>query len=243
MTVTATQGGSTANGLALRVFTLTGAAAVAAQAGGSASAHITAALAFTASITTAAGSNVYGASSRGGPTQVSTGSNATLVDDVQDSTNGERYVTVKALNVASGATTRGHTTTVTNQSGAVALLEILASGTLTEDAANSPAVASTTAALTVTTASFNPGAGSLLVALIASDGGAAVTTMTVTDNLGAHLNWTEKVKNNPSGGDYAGVWIADVPAAGAAGLLPQQERRRSPLYVPPRHHSLPAYVR
>jgi hypothetical protein len=213
ITVTATQGGSTANGLVLRVFVLTGAAAVAAQSGASTNNQFLNATSFTQSITTTAGSNVYGASSHF-PNAASTGSNATIVDDVADAANNGRYTTFKALNVTGGATTRGFT--VATSSGPFAQLEILAAGTLAEDASG-PAAASTTAAVTVTTASFTPPPGSLLVALVASDGGGTVTTMTVS---GGGLVWAEKVKNNPSAGDYAGVWIADVPAAG--GPLPAQ---------------------
>jgi hypothetical protein len=211
MTVTATQGGSTANGLALRVFVLTGAASAAAQSGASTNNQFLAATTWTQSITTTAGSNVYGAASHFGSNDVATASNATIVDDIADATNSERYVTFKALNVTSGATTRGFTLGA-GDTGPFAQLEILAAGTLAEDA-SSPAVASTTSATTVTTASFTPPAGSLLVALVGSDGGATVTTMTVS---GGGLTWVEKVKNNPSGGDYAGVWIADVPGAVSA---------------------------
>lgn len=244
MTVTATQGGSTANGLILRLYVLTGALPVASQTGGTASL-------FTASTTVAsatgtiqqASSRVYGAIIGAGGQAFTTGVGAgsTLVDTPVG--NGDSYGTFKNLTPATGSQNYG-LNCAANQNSGVTWLEVLAAATLAEDA-SAPALAnaSSAAVTTVTTASFTPPAGSLLVALVASDGGAAVTTMTVTDNLGTHLNWTQKVVQNPTGGDYAGVWIADVPAAGAAGLLPQQERRRSPLYVPPRHHSLPAYVR
>jgi len=49
MTVTATQGGSTANGLALRVFVLTGAAVVASQTGASTNNQFVNATSFTQS--------------------------------------------------------------------------------------------------------------------------------------------------------------------------------------------------
>lgn len=212
LTVTATQGGGS-NGMLLRVFVLTGAAAVSGQTGANTNNQFSGATAFTQSITTTAGSNVYGAASHGSGSS-DTGSNATVVDSLDDSTNGWHYTTFKALNVTGAATTRGFTVSPAN-TGPFAQLEILASGTLAEDSSG-PAAASTTAATTVTTASFTPPNSSLLVALVGSNGGAGVTTMTVTDNLGGHLNWTEKVKNNPSGGDYAGVWIADVPSGGTS---------------------------
>ena len=212
ITVTATQGGSTANGMALRVFVLTGAKTAGQQAAGAAAVNslFSGATSFTQSITTTAGSNVYGASSRSGPTQASTGSNATIVDDIQDSTNSERYVTFKALNVTGAATTRGYTTTPA-ATGPGAMQEFLAATTLAEDS-SAPAVASTTAATAVTTGSFTPPQGSLLVAAVSSDGGAGTTTMTVSDSSG--LAWTEGAHNNTSGGDYAGIWFADVPGVG-----------------------------
>ena len=225
ITVTATQGGSTANGFLLRVYVITGAKPSASQTGGSANAAITSSTAFTASITTSAGSNVYGASSRGTGGDSATGSNATVVDNVADVTNSEEYTTFHALNVTSGATVRGFTAGG-NDSGPLAMLEILAAGTLAEDA-SAPAQVNTSGAGPLSTASFTPPGGSLLVALIGSDGGAAVTTFTVS---GGGLTWTEKVKNNPSGGDYAGVWIADVPAA--AGGPPATPRRAGAFTIP-----------
>jgi len=220
MTVTATQGGSTATGLVLRVYVVTGAAVVASQSGGSFNNQFTGTTTWTGSITTTAGSNVYGgaAGSNSGP--VLTGSNATVVDNVPDTGNVESYISFKALNVTTGATTRGFTSTAA-MGGPLAMLEILASGTLAEDASAPPA-ASTTTAITIVTASFTPPGGSLLVAIVGSDGGAGITTMTVS---GGGLTWTEKVKNNPSAGDYAGVWIADVAGgAGVSGKAPPGAR-------------------
>ena len=238
ITVTATQGGSTGASLLLRVFVLTGAKAVASQAGASTNNQFSATTTWTQSITTTAGSNVYGAGAHGTPGSTDTGSNTTIVDDVSDATNSWQYVTFKALNVTSGATARGFTIG-SAQSGPFAQLEILAAATLAEDG-SAPAVASGagTANLTVTTASFTPPAGSLLVAIVSSNGGSGVTTMTVSDS--SSLAWTEKVKNNPSNGDYAGVWIADVPA-GASAVLPfqpgktwrRQFRHRQLLLAPP----------
>ena len=111
MTVTATQGGSVANGFLLRVFVLTGAKASAAQTGASFNNQFATVTAFTGSITTTAGSNVYGAAAWTNPANAATGTNTTIVDDVADTTNGEEYVTFKALNVTAGATTRGATAT------------------------------------------------------------------------------------------------------------------------------------
>ena len=64
---------------------------------------------------------------------------------------------------------------------------------------------SVTGAEVAATAAFNPPPGSLLVALVASHGGVGTETMAVS---GGGFKWTELVKNDPAGGDYAGVWIA-----------------------------------
>src|SRR5258707_8774273 len=215
ITVTATQGGSTLKGMALRVFVLTQAAAV--QNGATANAQIPTSTAFTTSITTTqTGSRVYGAGAHANVTD-SAAALTTLVDDVADAVNSEQYFTFKATSLTGtpGATTLG-VTAASATAGPLALAEIKTAGTLTEDVSG-PAVASTTAAIFVTTASFTPPPGSLLVALVASDGSTGITTMTLSDTSGLGLIWTELVKNNPSGGDYAGVWVAQVPVAGSAG--------------------------
>lgn len=220
LTVTATQGGTTANGMLLRVFVLTGAAAAASQTGATSATFKAVTTTFTNSITTTqAGSRVYGAAE---PQSNGLGATAaaatTLVDNVDDNANADTYASFKATSLTGtpGATTLGLALTSSAQ-GPIVMLEVLASGTLAEDG-SSPAAASTTSATTVSTASFTAPGGSLLVALIAADGGTGVETMTVS---GGSLTWTEKVKQNASGQDYAGVWIADVPGT-AAGLLPQQ---------------------
>lgn len=210
LTVTATQGGVTGNGMLLRVLVLTGAKTVANQTGGLNNVSFTSGAASLSVTTTQTGSRVYAGCSDGSPASALTPNGVTtVIDDVADATNGEHYITWKATSLTGtpGPTTLGGT--AGSSSGPLAALEVLTSGTLAEDG-SAPAVVSTTSATTVTTASFTPVSGALLVALIGSDGGAGTTTMTVTDNLGTHLNWTEQVKNNAS--DYAGVWIADVPA-------------------------------
>ena len=221
ITVTATQGGSTANGFALRVFVLTGAKPVASQTGNSNSTQFSSVSSFTASITNSAGSSIYMASSRSGAATAASGSSMTIVDDINDAAaNGEWYTTGHVTGLSSGTTTRGYTQ-VGTVSGPFVMLEILAAGTLAEDASGTGLTANTSGAGPVSVGPFTPPPGSLLVALIGSDGGAGSTTFTMS-NSGTALNWTEKVKNNPSAGDYAGVWIADVPAASSspAELIP-----------------------
>src|SRR5258708_1655760 len=214
ITVTATQGGTTANGMALKVFVLTQAAAV--QNGATANTNFSSApRAHTLSITTTqTGSRVYGAIEWSVNSAATAAALTTVVDDVADAPNSDEYLTFKATSLRGtrGATTLGATSAGTT-TGPLAMAEILTAGTLTEDA-STPAVASTTAAQTIVTAGFTPPPGSLLVALVASNGGAGVTTMAVS---GGGLAWSEQSKNNPSAGDYAGVWIAQVPAGGGGG--------------------------
>src|SRR5260370_35673234 len=71
--------------------------------------------------------------------------------------------------------------------GQTALVEILAAGTITEDA-SSPASASTTAAASVATASFTPPPGALLVAIVSADASSAAFG-TAADS--SALIWTE----------------------------------------------------
>jgi len=219
--ITAAQGGSTAAGLAMRIFVLTQAAAT--QDGGTQNASISSSTAFTGSITTTqTGSRVYGAVSHTNVSDVAA-ANSTLLDDVADATNNGRYVTFKATTLTGtpGATTLG-VTAASSTTGPLAQAEVKTSGTLTEDG-SAPAPVSTTSATFVSCANFTPPAGSLLVVLVASDGGTGITTMSVS---GGGLNFTELVKNNPSGLDYAGVWVAQVPAGGGIGPLPSRPPRK-----------------
>jgi len=207
--ITATQGGSTAAGIALRIYVLIQAAAT--QNGGTSNNQFLNATSFTQSVTTTqTGSRVYGASAVFGNNSATAAAATTVADNIADTVNNGRYVTFKAtaLTGTPGATTLGFT--VASSSGPFAQAEILSAGTLTEDNSAPPPV-SDTGNTFVSCANFSPPGGSLLVALVSSDGGAAVTTMTVS---GGGLTWTELVKNNPSAGDYAGVWIAQVQAAG-----------------------------
>jgi len=208
--ITATQGGSTGPGMAMRIYVLTGAKPRAQQTGATTNTVFAASTSFTQSITTTqTGSRVYGASSHFPNSAGTAVALTTLVDDVVDATNNGRYATFKATSLTGtpGATTLGFT--VASSAGPFAQAEILTAGTLVEDG-SAPAVASTTTQTFVSCLNFTPPAGSLLVVLVASDGGAAVTTMTVS---GGGLTFTELVKNNTSGNDYAGVWVADIPAA------------------------------
>jgi hypothetical protein len=224
LTVTAAQAGSPSNGMGLRVMVITGALAVASQTGGktgtqtgSGGSNVTVSV-----TTTQTGSRVYGACSPfTGSVSSAAAANTTIIDNFLDATNTDNYVTFKGTSTTGtpGATTFGVTNTANAGAAGPAAYEVLVSTTLAEDGSG-PGFASTTTAQTVTTASFTPPGSSLLVALIASNGSTGSETMTVTDNLGVHLNWTEKIRNTAgAGNDYAGVWVADVPSSGAAPLV------------------------
>jgi hypothetical protein len=220
--ITAQQGGSTTAGIAMRIYVLT--AAATGQPGGVSNNQFLNTATFTQAVTTTqTGSRVYGASSVFPSTSAVAAAATTVVDNILDSTHNARYVTFKAtaLTGTPGATTLGFTVTGTN-TGPFAQAEILSNGTLTEDV-SAPPVASDTANTFVSCAGFTPPAGSLIVILIASNGGAAVTTMGVS---GGGLTYVEVAKNNPSGGDYAGVWVAQVGSGGGPPVPPQPGGQR-----------------
>ena len=233
-TVTATQGGAsaTSNGMGLRVMVITGALAVASQTGGSAGTNVASGTTYTLSITTTqANSRVYGAGTvfTGGVSSAAAAA-TTLIDNFLDATNADNYVTWKATSLTGtpGATTLGYTNTANTGGTGPCAYEVMVSATLAEDGSG-PAFASTTTATAVTTASFTPPGGSLLVAMVAANVGTGSETMTLSDTLGT-LNWTEKARNTAgAGNDYAGVWIADVPGGATSGpaLFPGMASRPS----------------
>jgi Glycosyl hydrolases family 16 len=204
LTVTATAGGNTDTGIALLVKVLTGASA--SQPGATAG-QISA----TPSVSVtpqATGSKVYGAllGLHGTYTAVS----GTTID----ADNTEPVPVLEYVQFATTGTTTASTpvtvgATATANGISVSAAEILASGTIAEDA-SSPAAAFANAAETATTAAFTPPAGSVLVAMISSNGSAGTTTMQVADNFG--LAWTEVIKENGGGHGYSGVWVAAVTA-------------------------------
>lgn len=220
-TVTATQTAGTRNGILLRVFVLTGAAAVAGQNGDKKTQSGAAAHQVTLT-PGATGSRIYGAITDGTNATVPANSGTTMVDNSVDNTNTYCYATCKSTSLTTAGVNVTNFGTAASFQGGIAAAEIKKSGTLAEDA-SAPAVASTTAGTSVTSASFTPPAGALLVALVASDGAvAAATNVSVSDSGG--LTWTALAEAHTSGNGYAGVWIADVPSGatgtGAAALKP-----------------------
>lgn len=210
--VTATEGANSVNGVLLRVKVLTGAAAT--QNGATKIADTGVSPFYDQSITTTVtGSVVYGAMADGNTAfSMTADARTTLFDNFADNTQGCQYSTWRATSATGspGATTLGATSPGGGEHGTYAAVEILASGTITEDA-SAPAVASTTAATSVQSAAFTPPPGSLLVAMV-SHCSSGVSSIAITNNGGA-LTWVQRAYESTSGGTGAGVWIAQVPAA------------------------------
>lgn len=211
LTVTATQGGSgTFNGIALTVRALTGAAVTQNGATGSDSATLTAPQ---KSITPGAtGSIIYGAVyNDAAATSFTPNGSTTFSQNVTFAGDGATFGTFRSLATTTALTpvTVGGSAPSGQPTGTLwwCAAEILASGTLAEDA-SSPAGVSTTSATTIATASFTPPAGSLLVAQVSCNySGTGTLTMVVTDSTG-RLTWTQLTGEAL---DMASVWVAQVP--------------------------------
>src|SRR6185312_7445771 len=203
-TVTATQAGSTSAGIGMEVRVITGQSGT--QPGTLASATQTTP---SLSITPAAsGSLVYG-SLLGLSGAYTINGNSANEQDAHNIGGLEMCSFVSSSTTTSGTpVTLGYTATANGIS--ICLCEIENSAGLAEDA-SSPAGVSAVA-LTVSTASFSPPAGSLLVAMVQSNGGGSVTSMGISDTSGLGLTWTEQVKQNGAGNGYSGIWTTTIPA-------------------------------
>jgi hypothetical protein len=211
MQVTATQGGGTFNGILLRVKVLTGASASPVGNSGSFTSFTTGPAAASVT-TTAAGSMVYGALMTVPNTALTALGNTTLIDQHQDTVNSNNYATFQSAAVTGtpGATTFGTSAPSATGTYTCAAQEILSAGTIQDDP-SAPAVANTDTGTTVTTAAFDPPDGSLLLALVSSDGADATVTMSVA---GGGVVWTELVSTVSLDGSYSGVWGAVAGTTG-----------------------------
>lgn len=219
ITVTAaTQGAGAANGILLRIFVLAGAGAVYAQeiTSGNDSASGASSPMELPVTTTTAGSVVYGA--MWNHTSAFTADVRSLMtDNYADGANSAWYGTVRGLSPTGtpGAATYG-ASSPGSATGGVALWEVVpaAGMTITEDT-SAPAAAVATGAPSVTSPSFTPLPGGLMMALIAANGnGAANVTATVTDTYPGGLGWIPMfTTGNSAGQGYSAVWMADIPPA------------------------------
>ena len=251
-TVTATQSGNTAGGMFLQVYVLVNAGSLGPNT-------LTALNVDHGSITTTVtGSMVVGAlcNGNGGGTAF-VGESGCTVASFNDTTNTNEYgAFFTTLTGTPGATTVGSTTAMAGGPGGMAACEILPSGgTLAQS--GSPAGVGTPSATTLATASITPPAGSLLVAVVVTNGNATgppTITMGTTGTIGA-LTWTPGPNaNGLSVGFFQdiGIWTAPVPtvATGIGGsrqqILPGrtwlQRFRRPQLTEPQAAPSVPVPV-
>jgi hypothetical protein len=204
-TVTATQGGSTTDSIALFVAVVTGAGA--SQPGAVAAATNTTP---SDSITPqASGSWVYG-SVLGIAGTYTVVSGTTTKQDAH-SVGGLDLISCRTTSTTTASTPVTVGYTATSNGISIALCEILNSAGLAEDG-STPAGVSTALATTISTASFTPPAGALLVAMVQSNGGAGSVTISITDTSGLGLSWVEQEKQNGAGNGYSGVWTAAIPS-------------------------------
>lgn len=211
---------NTVNGLLLRVKVVTGAKPASSQPGGTASATGNPVSYDQAITISATGSYVYGAASDFSTDNNFTADSATtLLDNFQDTTDGDQWVTFRSTSTT--ASTGSHTygaTSPTGDEGSIAMAEILAATSLAEDA-SSPASVNASAA-SVTTAAFNPPAGSLLVAMVSANSGASqATTMAMSDTSGLGLTWTALKQANGVSVNYSGVFVAQMPGGGGGVVI------------------------
>lgn len=205
-TVTATQGSGT-NGIGLRVEVLTSTAAVQnGQTGGNSGNPIADDVAITPVYSN---SRIYVTVYASGTGVLNSPTGATtVIDNVGDVTNNSTYATAKGNALTTAGTPQTIGWTDTNGSSVTGMEIAATSGLGPVEDASGPAPVSNTGGASVTTASFTPPNGALLMALVDSKGSG---TMTVTDTSGLGLTWTEQVKQNGFG--YSGIWTAQIPSA------------------------------
>ncbi len=208
-TVTATEGGSTANGIAIVLKVLTG-AAVSQPGAINSIASTTPSL----SITPANNNSwIYGSILGLTGTYTANGS-TTSFQNIGGA--GLQFIQCRSTNMTTAGTpqTIGYTVSGGN-SISMCLCEINATGVLAEDASSPPAAGFATSN-TITTASFTPPAGSLLVLMAATNGGGGTTSVIISDTSGLGLNWVQQVSQANAGSGYSGIWTAQVPGFSGA---------------------------
>lgn len=201
-----TSGAGAAPGLALTVTVLNGAAAVQSGATASTATALLPELAITPNST---GSLVFGSMIYNAASNKFTGlASTTYTQNASDTVNGVTYGTYQsaATTTASSPVTLGSAIpTGTSGEILIAQAEIQAAGgsSLSVDP-STPAIAYITSARTLSTGSFNPPGGALIVAQVASDySGTGSTTTVVSDSSG--LTWTELVHDTDG---VCSVWMA-----------------------------------
>lgn len=212
-TVTATASGAgSVNGTALQVVVLTNAV----ESGGASAAFSNTGTSATvaASLTPNASGSVVAYGMQVYPSDTLAANNSYYNTPVSDP-DGSFYTAAKYTGTVTAGTPVTCGTTISGQYSAIAAYEIEGiSGSPSQDA-STPAFASTTSAKAVTSAAFTPPAGSVLVALVTSNGNTGGTIAeAITDTSGLGLTWTQRVTASPSGspGSQAAVFTATVPS-------------------------------
>lgn len=225
LAVTATEGGSTNNGIGLTVKVITGADLNQNGQFNSTGTITTPNLSITPK---RSGSWVYGALLDDASSTVwAAHAGTTFGLNFSDATNTACYGTYRSTSTTTALTAVVLGADTPSATGGLAQAEIVPIGVLAEDVTSPPSVTAT-GAHTVSTITFTPPAGSLLVAMVAADGGAAVATMVVS---GGPLVWAEVVKQNASGAGYVGVWVARVPGGTPIPPMVVQPSRRRPIPI------------
>jgi hypothetical protein len=210
-TVTGSTTNNTFGGLYLQVQVLDNAVMAGTPATASSNA------AYNVSITTTqAGSFVFGGlNNNAAAASFTASSGCTIIDQYSNTTDGNQYGCFKTTSGTGtpGPTTVGSSTTFSGTYGVVAV-EILASGgTLSVDG-SSPAHAAANTGSSITSASFTPPPGTLLAAILTTDGGSASTQVGTVSSTPV-LTWTPQIELNSGAGTgvgcYIGVWTAVVP--------------------------------
>lgn len=225
LTVTVSMGGASTVGLFGNVAVLSGALIAASQTGVVNSADNSTHppdVPITPGVT---GSWVYAATDYGPNTAIGGIVAGTTVDESFSNANiaGAIY---HAGPVTGGVLIQPGGTTPTCVAGLSAIAEILASSTIVLQTSPIPFLSNT--ATSVTSASFSPAPGTLLVVGGAGYGGGAGTdTISISDSFG--LTWRQLVVRNTAGQGASSIWVADAPPStfisAQANAMPQRRRR------------------
>jgi hypothetical protein len=210
-TVHVTQSGSTAVGMAVYLSVLTGAGA--AQPGSVGGSGTRSSTSLSQTLTPlGSGSFVYASI-------LALGTSGTLsalggqTMKYQPNSGGLSYNTVALTGTTAGSNITIGATDTGSSAISISAVEILQAvgNTLTLDA-SSPggAVLGNTS---MTTASFAPPAGSLLMASVGSNGGSGIVSISVTDTSGLGLTWVEQEAQHATGNGYTGIWTAFMPVS------------------------------
>ena len=214
LTVTATQTGTSGTFQTLQVKVLTGAKVSASQSGTTEKKALTSNAPNNSITPSATGSLIYGGMLVDGGTSWTAEAASTIQQTVSGSGKLAGVFRSTSTTTASTPTTQGATAPSATFSGLLAQAEILAATTLAEDA-SSPSAVATQSTDTVTTASFSPPPGSLLVAVAVANVASGTDTLVISDSSG--LTWTTLVQEDPASEGAIIVAVADIQALTVTG--------------------------